>query len=96
MKKKKKYWEMTTAELAKATKQFDDPNYDPPAVKPSVKQLAQLHRWKRNRSAQLSKLTLSLDQKLVEWADDYAANRGMTFSELVSDALCRLMRKKSA
>ncbi len=45
MKTKRKRWsEMTTEELAVATKQFDDPSYDPPPRKPSKRQLAQPRR----------------------------------------------------
>lgn len=94
--KAKPYWEMTTLELAEATKEFDDPNYDPPAVKPTASQLAQLQRWQRKRKDQRATLALSLEQKLIEQADDYAVSHGMTFSDLVSDALRQRMRKKSA
>lgn len=97
MKTERKRWsEMTTEELAAATKQFDDPNYDPPARKPSKQQLAQLRRVQRKPTAARSTLALSLERQLIEQADDYAASRGITFSDLVSDALRRLMRKKSA
>ena len=96
MSKRKPYWQMTTAELAKATKQFDDPSYDPPAIKPTAKQASQLRRWRRKGTAEQSKLTLSLEQDLIEHADEYAASHGMTFSELVSNALRRWMRKRSA
>ena len=42
------------------------------------------------------RVAIALDASLVAQADDYAVTHGMTFSELVSDALRRLMRKKSA
>jgi hypothetical protein len=96
MSKRKAYWDMTTKELAQATRCFDDPGYDPPAVKPTTKQSAQLRRWKRKYRAQHATLTLALDQRLIHQADEYAADHGLTISELVSDALRRLMRKKSA
>ena len=96
MSKRKQFWEMNTEELAKATRHFDDPTYDPPAKKPTAAQLAQLRRWQRKRAAARSMLTLSLDQKLIEQADEYAANHGIALSDLVSDALRRLLRKKSA
>ena len=35
-------------------------------------------------------------KELVERTDEYAANRGVTFSNVVADALRLLMRKKSA
>ena len=95
-KQKKPYWEMTTEELAAATKEFDDPNYDPPARRPTPKQLTQLRQWQRKRAAKRSTLAISLEQNLIEQADNYAASHGITFSDLVSDALRRLMRKKSA
>jgi hypothetical protein len=96
MKNKKPYWEMNKAELAEATKEFDNPAYDPPAVKPTPAQRAQLRRWRQKRAAARSRLTLSLDKALIEQTDNYAVSRGITFSDVVSDALRRLMRRKSA
>ena len=96
MNKRRPYWVMTTDEPAQATKQFDDPTYDPPSIKPSKKQHAQLRRWQRKKMARRATLALSLEQQLIEQADEYAVSRGMSFSDLVSDALRRLMRKKSA
>jgi hypothetical protein len=94
MKKPKPYWEMNTEELAEATKEFDDPNYHPRAVKPTAAQRAQLQRWRRKRAAARARLTLSLEKQLIEQTDDYAANHGVTFSDVVSDALRQLMGKK--
>ena len=96
MKKKKPYWEMNTSELAAATKEFDAPNFNPPAVKPTMAQRSQLRRWQSKREDARTRLLLSLDKNLIEQADDYAASHGITFSEVVSDALRKLMRKKSA
>jgi hypothetical protein len=95
MSKRKAYWEMTAEELAAATKEFDDPNYNPTVVKPSSAQRAQLHRWQR-KARQRTKLTLVLEKDLIARTDDYAAKHGVAFSDVVSDALRRLMRKKSA
>ena len=47
MSKRKAYWDMTPEELAAATKEFDDPNYNPPVVKPSAAQKGQLRLWQR-------------------------------------------------
>jgi hypothetical protein len=87
---------MTTDELAAATKEFDDPNYNPPAQKATKRQLAQLRRVQRKTATQRFQIAIALDGKLVEQADNYAVSHGITFSDLVSDALRRLMRKKSA
>ena len=96
MKKQKPYWEMNTEQLAEATREFDDPNYDPQAVKPTAAERAQLQRWQRARKAARYRLTLLLDKTLVEQTDNYAVNHGITFSDVVSNALRQLMSKKSA
>lgn len=96
MRKNKRWSELTKEELAAATRQFDDPNYNPPARKPSKRQLAQLRRVQRKAAKSRFRVAVALDGNLVEQADNYAASRGLTFSDLVSDALRRLMRKKSA
>src|SRR5437773_1549016 len=96
MSKRKRYWEMTAQELAEATRQFDDPSYDPPAVKPTARQLALLRRWRRKRASELSTIAVALEQKLIQQADEYAVSHGVTFSELVSDALRRVIRRKKS
>lgn len=96
MSKRKPYWEMATEELAQATKQFDDPDYDPPATKPTDRQRSQLRQWQRARAARRSTVAVSLEQTLIAQADDYAVSHGITFSDLVSNALRRVLRRKSA
>ena len=93
MKKQKPYWEMNAKELAEATREFDDPNHQPAAVKPSAAELAQMRRWRRKRAAARARLTLSLEKKLIEQTDDYAVNHGVTFSDVVSKALRQLIGK---
>ena len=95
MSKPKAYWEMSTQELAEATKEFDDPNFSPPVAKPSAAQRAQLRRWQR-KAHQRTRLTLLLANDLIAQTDDYAVNHGIAFSDVVSNALRQLMRKKSA
>ena len=41
-------------------------------------------------------MPLSLEKDLVEQTDDYAVNHGITFSDVVSDAVCAVCWKKSA
>jgi len=97
MTKKKKRWStLNTEELAAATREFDDPNYHPPARKPSARQLAQLRRVQRKAAISRFRIALALESDLVEQTDEYAASHGLTFSEVVTDALRKLMRKKSA
>jgi hypothetical protein len=85
--KRKRWSEITTKELASATRKFDDPNYDPPARKPTKRQLAQLRRVQRKATKNRFSIALVLEGNLIEQADEYAADHGITFSALVSDAL---------
>jgi hypothetical protein len=97
MTKKRKRWsEMTTDELAEATQKFDDPNYDPPAIRPTARQLVQLRNLQRKAFGRRYRIALCLEKKLVEQTDNYAVNHGVTFSDVVANALRQLMRKKSA
>lgn len=93
MSRPKRYAEMTVEELTAATVQFDDPCYNPPATKPTARQTSQLRTWQRKRATERATLSLSLEKELITRADAYAADHGITFSELVSNALRRLMRK---
>jgi hypothetical protein len=94
--KRKQFWEMNTAELAAATREFDAPGFSPPAVQPTAAQRTQFRRWQAKRDDARARLLLSLDKALIEQTDNYAASHGVTFSEVVADALRKLMRKQSA
>jgi len=97
MKTKQKRWsEMTTEELAAATREFDDPNYNPPAQKPTKQELSQLRRVQARAKMNRAQITLALEKDLIEKVDDYAITHGTTFSDLVSDALKKWMGRKSA
>ena len=97
MTRKPKRWsEMTTAELAAATRIFDDPDYQPPTLKPSKKELAQLRRVQAKAAKDRFRVAVALEEDLIQQADQYAASHGITFSELVSGALRQRMGKKSA
>jgi hypothetical protein len=93
--KRKRWSEMTTDELAAATREFDDPNFKPPVRKPSRQQVAALRRVQQKSKARF-RIALSIEKDLVEQTDNYAARHGVTFSDVVSDALRKHMRKKSA
>jgi hypothetical protein len=97
MKIKQKRWsDLTTAELAAATREFDDPTFDPPALKPSARQAADLRRVQRKAAKDRFRVAIALERDLIEQADQYASSHGITFSQLVADALRRLIEKKSA
>lgn len=42
------------------------------------------------------RVAIALDGDLIEQADQYAASHGLTFSDVVADALRRLIKRKSA
>ena len=94
--RRKRWSEMTADELAAATREFDDPDYDPPAQTPTRSELAQLRRAQRRTPKDRFRVAIALEHDLIEQADQYAADHGITFSQLVADALHRVMRKKSA
>ena len=94
--KRKRWSEMTTQELAAATREFDDPSYNPPARKATNGRLEQLRRVQRKAAKNRFNIALALEANLVEQADEYAADHGITFSQLVSDALRRTIGKKLA
>jgi hypothetical protein len=93
-KDKKEFWEMDADELAAATAEFDDPNHAPRAVEPTAAQRAQLRRWQRRRSAARARIALSLDRRLIERTDSYAADHGVTFADVVTEALTGLMGRR--
>lgn len=96
IKKNKRWSEMTTPELALATKAFDDPDYQPPALKPSRKELAQLRRLQAKAAKDRFRVAIALDEDLIAQADQFAITHGMTFADLVSGALRQRMGIKSA
>jgi len=97
MSKRKKRWtEMTTDDLAAATRSFDDVSFDPPARKPPPAEIRRLARAQAKAKNQRLRIAIALEGNLVEQTDNYAASRGISFFEVVSDALRSFIRKKSA
>jgi hypothetical protein len=94
--KQKRWSELTSEELAAATRAFDDPAYNPPAQKPSARDVAELRRAQRKAAKDRFRVAIALDGDLIEQADEYAASHGLTFSDVVADALRRLIKRKSA
>lgn len=108
---KKAYWEMTTAELAAATKKYDDPSYRPKFRKPSKGEKA-LHDkvMKRARAEVEQKLTargrprvgkgaqrimVTVERELLSEADAEAKRRQMSRSQLIAEGLKHVIRKAS-
>lgn len=98
-KPQKPYWEMTTAELREATKEFDDPNYDPPAITPPADELKKLHRAMRKPGRPRNGLgaktiALSVERGLLDRSDRLAKKHGLTRAQLVALGLQGLLNGK--
>ncbi len=92
MRKAKPYWEMTTAELRKATRQFDDPAYQPPALPKTAADIAQQRRAK-NKGGRPRKglgartISLTVERGLLARSDAYARRLGISRAELIQRGL---------
>jgi hypothetical protein len=92
MKQIKPYWEMTTAELKRATREFDDPDYQPAALPLSADDIAQQRRAKnkggRPRKGLGAKtISLTVEKSLLARSDAYAKRLGISRAELVQRGL---------
>ena len=92
MKQNKPYWEMTTAELRKATRSFDAPSYQPPALPLTGDDIAQQRRA-RNKGGRPRKglgamtISLTVEKALLARSDAYAKRLGISRAELVQRGL---------
>jgi hypothetical protein len=100
MKKSKPYWEMTTAQLREATKEFDDPAYQPKAVRPTTEDLARQRRAK-NKGGRPQKglgaktISLTVEKGLLARSDSYAKRLGISRAELVQRGLQAILPAKT-
>jgi len=92
MKQTKPFWEMTTAELRKATREFDDPAYQPPALPQTHDDVAQQRRAK-NKGGRPRKglgartISLTVERALLARSDAYAKRLGISRAVLVQRGL---------
>jgi ribosomal protein L21E len=94
----KPYWEMTTAELREATKQYDKEFSPPRAIRPSAEELAQHRRFTgkmgRPRKGQGSKqIAITMERGLLRQVDIYAKRAGMTRSATIAAGVQQLLKK---
>jgi hypothetical protein len=94
--KKKTYWEMTTEELAEATKQFDEPFVVDRSRPLTAAEQEQWDRVKRKRGRPkvgrgFKRVSVSIEQSLLCRATALAKKRGVSrsrlFAELLEEAL---------
>lgn len=88
--KQKPYWEMTTAELREATKQFDKPIDLEKETRPLTARGRQaFDRFIRERSGRRGSTTtpLALDAKLVRLAEKQASELGISLQDYIEHGI---------
>jgi hypothetical protein len=101
---RKPWWEMNTAELAKATAKYDRPfaamNEAKPLTARDKKLFAKARRRGRPQIGDgADRVLISIERKLLKRADEFATLHGLKRSELIAKALTRMMlpdRKKAS
>jgi hypothetical protein len=91
MKKHKPYDQMTTAELAEATKQYDKPFVALRESKPLTAAMRQMHRRARRGRPRVgkgaAKLYISMERGLLKEADRFARKHVISRSELIANGI---------
>ncbi len=97
MKPKKPYWEMTTAELREATKEYDRemPGLPGKPLSPAMRrQLARARRRGRPRiGLGAEKIRISLERELLSRADAAAKRLHVSRSELIARGLREVLKR---
>lgn len=98
-KPKKAYWEMTTAELREATRQFDDPKFHPKTL-PVVAADRALHAQARRRGRPrvglgAARIQLTMERALLGRVDAHAKAQGLTRAQFLARAAARELAKAS-
>jgi hypothetical protein len=88
MKRITPYWEMTTAELRRATRKFDTPDYQPVALPQTPEDVAQQRRAKNKRGGPGGQtILLTVEKSLLARSDAYAKQLGISRAELIQRGL---------
>jgi hypothetical protein len=94
----KKYWDMTKAELAEATKEFDK-EFSADKARPmtpaerSEEKRARRGRPKIGKGSQ--KIHITVERTLLAEADKIARQKGLGRSELIAQALVNMVGRKA-
>jgi hypothetical protein len=99
-KTEKKYWEMNKAELAEATKEFDQEFIADKARPMTPTERAEERRARRRGRPRIGKgaqkIHITLERGLVKEADRAAKLRGMGRSEFIARALVTVIGRKAS
>lgn len=101
MKKRKPYWEMTTAELREATREFDQPLI---ADKGKPLSPAEQDRFRKAREHAVAvkrgrprighgaaRITTTIERSLLQRADTFAKSHGLTRAQLIAQGMERIL-----
>ena len=101
MKKNKPYWEMTTAELRDATKEFDQPLVCDKGKPLSATDLDRFRKAKEHAVAAkrgrprighgAARITTTIERTLLQRADSFARNHGLTRAEMIAQGMERIL-----
>lgn len=97
-KRHKEYWEMTTAELREATKEFDAGDGGP-AIKPSPEALSQQFRARHKKPGRpkvgrgAKRVSVSIEGERLKHIDERAKRLGISRSEFIARAVERQLSK---
>ena len=94
--KSKPYWEMTTAELRKATRQFDDPDYHPAALPLTDEDKAQLKRAATRGRPRVGlgsrRIQVTMEISLLKKADVFARRNRLTRAQLIAKGVQAVLK----
>lgn len=97
--KRKKYWDLSTEELAAATRQFDEPFVADQSRPLTPEEKEQWRRASRKRGRPkvgrgFKRVSLSIEQGLLQRATALARKRGITRSRLFAQAIAGELAKE--
>jgi hypothetical protein len=97
--KSKKYWQMSTEELARATKRFDEPFVVDDSRPLTPEERKQWRRIKRKRGRPkagqgFARVSLSIERGLLKQASALAKKRRIPRSKLFADAIASELAKE--
>ncbi len=101
MKKRKPYWEMTTAELREATKEFDRPfayekgtpltTADKERFRKARDHATTVKRGRPRIGRGAARITTTIERSLLLRADSFAKSHGLTRAELIARGMERVL-----
>lgn len=92
MSQKKKWHEIASDEIARATRKYDeafaaDKYFRPMPASERAAHLKSLRRGQPQRKKAIKRVVIALEQELLQRADSYAKRHGLTRSDIIAKGL---------